>query len=646
MATKNSSDQDKGTPHPGSKRMPQWDLGELPRPPVFTWRKAMAMLGPGLFMAGAAIGGGEWLTGPVITARYGTGLLWLATLSILGQVVYNIEVSRYTLYTGEPIFAGKLRTLPGPFAWLGVYLLFDVYMLFPYLAANAAIPLMTMVNGGEVPDPTNNPDLQATIKWVSVAIFLVFMIPLVVGGKVYNSVKWLMTGKIFIVLGFLLILTLMYASPSQWSETVVGFFKFGNVPIRRGEDANGNGVLDPGEDWDGDNHLDVLEPTLKLVFDTDRDGKEDATDANEDGKPDPMVVVTRGDDKIPWPDLNQDGQPDVTVKLDSTGDGKPDTDFPLDKDQDGQLDEFINIDGDKIRDGDNLENVFITVAQGRPMPKIDLTLVSFLCALVAISGLGGLTNSSLSNYTREQGWGMGANVGAIPSLIGGRQLQLSHVGMVFETTKESLSRWRGWMRILIRDQVLVWMPGCFVGVALPAMLSLLFLDRGFFLDDQFVTAAITADGVRQHVGGSLGMIFAFLVLLCGFLVLGPSVTPSTDSLLRRWVDVFWIASRSARKMDPKMIRYVYFGVLTVYAVIGTAILLREKPQTLLFIATLLMNFAFGFSCFHTLAVNVCLLPPPLRPGWFSRIAMVLTGVFFLAVSTIATIIGLYQKGFL
>ena len=71
------------------------------------------LLGPALVMGGSAIGAGEWLTGPIVTAKYGGGLLWLSTLSILGQVVYNLEISRYTLYTGEPIFTGKFRTLPG-----------------------------------------------------------------------------------------------------------------------------------------------------------------------------------------------------------------------------------------------------------------------------------------------------------------------------------------------------------------------------------------------------------------------------------------------------------------------------------------------------------------------------------------------------
>src|SRR5688500_8151275 len=84
-------------PHPGSQAMPRWDTGELVDAPRFNWRNLAAMIGPGLVMGGSAIGGGEWLTGPLVTARFGGALLWLATLSILGQVLYNIEISRYTL---------------------------------------------------------------------------------------------------------------------------------------------------------------------------------------------------------------------------------------------------------------------------------------------------------------------------------------------------------------------------------------------------------------------------------------------------------------------------------------------------------------------------------------------------------------------
>src|SRR5687767_15880190 len=109
-------------PTPGTQKMPPWGLGELPDAPHFTWRNWAGLLGPGLVMGGAAIGGGEWLLGPMVTARYGGALLWLATLSILFQVVYNIEISRYTLYSGEPIFVGKFRVLPGPRFWLLAYI--------------------------------------------------------------------------------------------------------------------------------------------------------------------------------------------------------------------------------------------------------------------------------------------------------------------------------------------------------------------------------------------------------------------------------------------------------------------------------------------------------------------------------------------
>src|SRR5215471_10447662 len=89
---------------PGSLSMPPWDKGEMPDAPKLTLRSWAMLLGPGLVMGGAAIGGGEWLAGPLTTARYGGAVLWLATVSILGQVIYNLEISRYTLYCGEPIF--------------------------------------------------------------------------------------------------------------------------------------------------------------------------------------------------------------------------------------------------------------------------------------------------------------------------------------------------------------------------------------------------------------------------------------------------------------------------------------------------------------------------------------------------------------
>jgi len=55
------------------------------------------------------------------------------------------------------------------------------------------------------------------------------------------------------------------------------------------------------------------------------------------------------------------------------------------------------------------------------------------------------------------------------------------------------------------------------------------------------------------------------------------------------------------------------------------------------ISTLFYNFALGFSCWHTLFVNSILLPRELRPGWLTRIAMVLAGCFFVGMGIISTL---------
>jgi hypothetical protein len=288
-------------PHPGSQKMPRWDGGELPDAPVFQMRNWTALIGPSMVMAAAAIGGGEWLTGPLVTAKYGGALLWLSTLSILGQVIYNIEISRYTLYTGEPIFTGKFRTLPGPMFWLAIYLVLDCGSFLPYLASNAAIPAAALYLG-RLPDSTADASL---LFGLSCALFLVLLLPLTIGGKVYNSLKAIMTFKLVLVMGFLIFLAVFYSRKDTWLEISSGFVKFGNVPVVSDEDKNGNGVQD----------------------------------------------------------------------------------------------------GDEEKHKPKIENIATSWGQGRLFPRLDLSMIGILVSMIAISGNGGLTNTPISNFTREQSRG-------------------------------------------------------------------------------------------------------------------------------------------------------------------------------------------------------------------------------------------------
>ena len=92
--------------------MPPWQVDELIPPTVRRRRSFVGILGPGILLAGGAIGAGEWLFGPAVTAQYGGTLLWLASLSIIFQVFCNLMMMRYTLYSGEPIIVGDHNDRP------------------------------------------------------------------------------------------------------------------------------------------------------------------------------------------------------------------------------------------------------------------------------------------------------------------------------------------------------------------------------------------------------------------------------------------------------------------------------------------------------------------------------------------------------
>jgi len=554
-------------PHPGSKKMPRWDSGPLLDAPRFTWRNWVAMLGPGLVAGGSAIGGGEWLLGPRVTAMYGGALLWLATVSILCQVIYNIEISRYTLYSGEPIFTGKFRTPPGPLFWMFAYLLLDFGTIFPYLAANAATPVGTLIKGGVVPNPKEVEADWWLMKGLAIGIFLLAMVPMLFGGKVYNSLKALMTTKVFVVLGFLTLTAVLYSSAPTWTEILSGFFRFGTVPVSQAID---------------------VEPA----------------DADLPPPPQPPGKAASSQPPAAPPAGPQPAAPPPKA---------------------GQVD-----------------NIFVALWEGRPLRgALDFTLIAYIAALAAIAGNGGLTNTPISNYTRDQGWGMGHHVGAIPSMIGGRNIQLSHVGCVFDPNGENLPRWRRWYRHVVRDQLALWMPACFIGIALPSMLSVEFLPRGTEVKNEWATPVMTADAVYHHVdaqsGSGVATIFWFMIIFCGFLVLAPSVASTADGFIRRWVDVFWTSSGRLRQLDPGEIKRVYFYVLLGFAAFGLVMLTLNTPDGLIKYSTMFYNIALGISCWHTLILNSILLPKPLRPGWFIRITLFFSGAYFLMLGTITVL---------
>ncbi|MFO1019879.1 MAG: Nramp family divalent metal transporter [Planctomycetales bacterium] len=305
-----------------SHAIPDWEHGELPPAPPLSWRHWTRFIGPGIVMMGVQIGGGEWLLGPEVTARYGGNLMWIATVAIILQVFYNLECGRYALYCGEPIFTGFLRSAPGPYFWMGIILLLNLGALIPGLSTHGAAMAVSLW--------LNRPPTEADrmlVTNVSYLFLFLVALPMFVGGKVYSMLQGIMTVKVAVVLGFCLVLGICFVSPTNWANIFSGFLKFGMVP------------------------------TL------------------HDGQHGTVNVLTHW-----W--------------------------------------------------------------QHGSVPEIALGNIAVLGAFAGYAGGGGLANATYSNFIRDKGWGMGSQVGAIPSAVGGTNISLSHVGKVFAITHNSLARWR------------------------------------------------------------------------------------------------------------------------------------------------------------------------------------------------------------
>ena len=470
--------------------LPAWSAGDLPAPVPFRLRTWLTMIGPGLVLAGSSIGTGEFVIGPQTAARYGGAMLWAALISILSQVVLNTEVMRYTICTGEPVFTGFMRSRPGPKFWIMFYLLLDFGGWWPTQAALSAQIIVVMWKGlapGAVIDPH-------TVRLVSYGVFAVCGIAALFGGKIYNTVQLVGSGKFIFTLFYMLLLCVAFVSLETWIKIWGGLFNpFGF------KNAAGHATVD----W---------------------------------------VIVS---------------------------------------------------------------------------------------SLAGLAGVGGLGNILVSNFVREKGWGMGGQVGAIPSAFGGHHIALSHIGTMCRVDETTPARFKAWCRYVRADQYVLWAGGSMVAIMLPCMLGYEYL-RGSNIEDKLQWAAALA----QNLGAAHGQIFRFLTLLCGLMIMLPGQFMSIDGAARRWTDAIWSGSATVRQMHPRHVSRFYYGIAAAYiafGLLGYFVFPQLSGSTMMLVAANVGNLSLSCCIFHTLYVNHRFLPKPLRPSWGKSAALVLAGCFFLCM---------------
>ena len=652
--------------------LPTWSKAELIKPERLGWRNIKGFIGPGIVMCGIQIGGGEWLLGPEITAKYGGSLMWIATIAIICQIFYNMECGRYALYTGEPVFTGFMRNKPGPGFWIGTFALFNIGALIPALSTTAAAVVVALFIG-EVPDEEYN----GTLLLLSYALFGLVALPVLIGGKIYNTLEKVMTIKVFVVLTFCLIVGIFFVSPTNWARVFSGFVAFGNVPVERGEDTNDNGVLDPGEDWDGDGHLDIKERRFSMddlypqgisyrTFDSDGDGKYDMLLRPAD---DGTISITDGSQEQKYEELTElilppegEKQIQITYQLlheqDETGAAKlfmqvpgngsdatgPKFPIHLTSGKSAKHQSYIDADDDGHWDGDNVDNVITSVLEGNGIPLITLANIAVLGAFAGYAGGGGLSNSTYSNFVRDKGWGMGSQVGAIPSVVGGRGVSLSHIGKVFEINETNLSRWKGWWRYILTDQLMIWGPGCFMGMALPGLISIEFSQYSEFFSDSeglaWAQALITADGLKNAPDlYGLNQLFWVLTVLVGLIVLLPSQMSIIDDVCRRWTDIIWSGVSGVReKMKSDQVGKIYYRIMVAYIIwslmMQTVFLYYSDAKGMVLTVANTNNLGLGLTAVLVLLNNHRFLPQQLRPGWIHSLGVFGCAVFYLGMTVL------------
>ncbi len=199
-----------------------WSVADLPPSLPLRGLNVLGAVGPGIIILGVSIGSGEWLLGPAAFVKYGLALLWVTTVAIVLQTIFNTEVIRYTLYTGEPIFTGFMRTKPGVNFW-GIFyaILFFLQVGWPVWAGAAATAIFYLFLG-RLPRAADG----AIVYAIGVGTFLLCVAILLFGRRIERTLETFNWILVLLIVTGLAALCVILAPPTQWASVLLGLIGF------------------------------------------------------------------------------------------------------------------------------------------------------------------------------------------------------------------------------------------------------------------------------------------------------------------------------------------------------------------------------------------------------------------------------------
>jgi hypothetical protein len=173
------------------------------------------LVGPGAVLVGLAIGAGELIIWPRVTARFGATMTWAALLGIFLQLWINMEIGRYTLATGESVYTGFAR-ISRAFGPLFLALIV-VGWIVPGWARACGGALKVLFVG---PDGWGSPVVWTTITFAAVAAVLF-------GPRtVYQSVERTTEACVCLIVGGLALVAVGVRDTQVWLDLARGAVNF------------------------------------------------------------------------------------------------------------------------------------------------------------------------------------------------------------------------------------------------------------------------------------------------------------------------------------------------------------------------------------------------------------------------------------
>jgi hypothetical protein len=152
----------------------------------------------------------------------GLSLLWVTTAAVILQTIFNTEVMRYVLATGEPVFTGFMRTRPSSTAWAWFYVaLYFLQFGWPAFAATAAGAIFFLFTR-RVPGPAD----ATAIYYIGVGIFLLCAALLSVGRRIERTLELLNWILVVCILGGFLVMALLFVRADTWLAGTVALGGF------------------------------------------------------------------------------------------------------------------------------------------------------------------------------------------------------------------------------------------------------------------------------------------------------------------------------------------------------------------------------------------------------------------------------------